>query len=435
MSRISEITPELFLPVSIENNDSELYIDGPDCLSMLLREIKRARHYIHIQVMLFYSDEAGFKIAEALAEKAKEGVEVRVMSDSDMSNIVRAIEKYRSSGTSNFSDIKNIFSAAGVKFVASDKESYKIWNWDQKRADLLNKGVPEEFLVMQDAIQEGIKLNANVFDHRKVFIFDGEKAVVTGLNIGNKYLYEQNPAEADSSNIGELWHDGAILLKGPCCTTLNKHFASKWLVRGGDLFDYQKHYRSKDSYGTDTCTIYSYFPGMEVNHIRDYYLQKIKKCEGNFIIENPYINDELFCQELASLEKEQADKIILINPYKAKGNDYFQNESAIKCRMWEPCEKGVTLYSYNKRMTHWKIALDVAAEEVFLGSYNLNHRSAFHDFELNVLVESKQLSAKVKEMLDNDISESSKINHKDEIYRHPNRHPSCFLLSVTDYFE
>ena len=63
--------------------------------------------------MLFYSDTAGFKIARALAAKAKEGVEVRVMSDYQMSFVVRTIEKVRSSGTSNFSDLKDILQKSG----------------------------------------------------------------------------------------------------------------------------------------------------------------------------------------------------------------------------------------------------------------------------------------------------------------------------------
>lgn len=99
--------------------------------------------------------------------------------------------------------------------------------------------------------------------------------------------------------------------------------------------------------------------------------------------------NELFWQELSQLKTEQAKKIIHFNPYKAKGNDYAQNVSAIKCRMREPYRRGVSFYSYEKRMTHWKLALDVDASELFYGSYNLNHRSGLHDFEMNVLVESK----------------------------------------------
>lgn len=433
MTNYKSLAPELFSPVRSEDNKTELFNDGPECLAMLLREIKKAKHYIHFQVMLFYSDEAGFKVARALAEKSKEGVDVRVMSDSGMSKLVRLIEKFRSSGTSDFSDLKQLFTQSGVKFVASDKESYRLYNWPKKRIELKKKGVPEKFLIMQDAIQKGILINASVLDHRKLLVFDGERAVVTGLNIGNKYLYEQQPGEEEQAP-GEYWHDGAVLIHGPCASVLNRQFASKWMVRGGDVFEYHKHFRTKEKYGTDVCTIYGFFPGMEENHIRNYYLKKIQECQGKLILENPYINDDIFWEKLSNLEEAQAEKISIINPYKAKGNDYFQNTSAIRCKMWKPAKKGVSFYAFNKRMTHWKIALDLANSEVFMGSYNLNNRSAFHDFELNVLVESKELAQKVKEMLDYDMSQSTKITNADEFYKNPKRHLSCFLLNMTEYF-
>lgn len=72
---------------------------------------------------------------------------------------------------------------------------------------------------------------------------------------------------------------------------------------------------------------------------------------------------------------------------------------------------------------------------MFVGSYNLNHRSAMHDFELNVLVESKQLAEKVKKMLEDDMAKSSKITDAEEFYQHPKMHPSCLLLKATEYFE
>lgn len=429
-----QVSKKVFQPVRSKNNSTELFIDGPEILSMLLDQIKKTKHFIHVQVMLFYSDDAGFKIAKALADRVEEGVEVRVMSDSEMSTIVRAIEKYRSSGTSNFDALKKLFSDTGVKFVSSDEETYWFPKWDEKREKLKEKGVPEEFLEMQDMIQDGISWDLNVFDHRKLMVFDGESAVVTGSNIGNKYLYDHEPAPEDKKD-GHFWHDGAVLIHGPCASVLNKHFASKWMVRGGDVFDYTKHFRSKEEYGEDTCTVYEFFPGMKENHIRNWYLEKVKTCKGDLIIENPYINDGEFWDILSRLDKEQAEKITVINPYGAEGNDYVQNVSAIKCRMWKPFKNGINFYAYNKRMTHWKIALYEETSEVFIGSYNLNHRSALHDFEMNVLIESPELAGKVKEMLKNDMEDSKRITELKEFHEHPRLHASCLLLDITEYFE
>ena len=207
------------------------------------------------------------------------------------------------------------------------------------------------------------------------------------------------------------------------------------MVRGGDVFDYKTHFRTKEIYGTDRCTVFNNFPGMRKNMIRDWYFKKLQECKGDLIIENPYINDEKFWNILSDLPKKQAEKINIINPYKAKGNDYLQNESAIKCRMYKPFQQGIHFFAFEKRMTHWKIALDIAASEVFIGSYNLNHRSALHDFEMNVLIESEELSGKVQDMLKQDMGEARKITEENEFYSHPKLHSSCLLLDITDYFE
>ncbi len=86
-------------------------------------------------------------------------------------------------------------------------------------------------------------------------------------------------------------------------------------------------------------------------------------------------------------------------------------------------------------MSHWKIALDVAAEEVFHGSYNLNNRSALHDFELNISVKSKPLARKVKQLLEADMQASTRIEDAGEFYKYPLLHLSCYSQEITDFFE
>lgn len=103
--------------------------------------------------------------------------------------------------------------------------------------------------------------------------------------------------------------------------------------------------------------------------------------------------------------------------------------------MWEPFLRGVSFYDYSKVMSHWKIALDVDSEEIFYGSYNLNCRSALHDFELNVAVKNSQLAAKVKGILEADIVDSIKINSKKEFYKYPKLHISCYKEDSLGFFQ
>jgi len=74
-------------------------------------------------------------------------------------------------------------------------------------------------------------------------------------------------------------------------------------------------------------------------------------------------------------------------------------------------KKGVRFYDYSECgiFSHWKILVDCEAFTVFHGSSNLNTRSAKHDFELNVLVKSKDLFKEIKQQLQFDINSSKQI--------------------------
>ena len=62
-------------------SDITIYTNGTDKFHDLLQEIAKATHHIHIQYYIFCDDEVGNKVKKLLIEKAKEGVEVRVLYD------------------------------------------------------------------------------------------------------------------------------------------------------------------------------------------------------------------------------------------------------------------------------------------------------------------------------------------------------------------
>jgi cardiolipin synthase A/B len=425
-------------PMPVPGNQAEVFVDGPRCLAMILAEIAKAQHYIHLQMMLFFSDGVGCEIAKALARKAQEGVSVRVMADGDVtaSGYLGSLGA-DSSGDADFSKVSRLIEEAGGKVIDTREESYWEWEWGDKRDSLRDAGVPEEFLAIQDLVQDDVQANWNVTDHRKFIVIDGVTSIVGSLNIGRNYLYTnpltQNGLPADRKQ----WHDGCLRLRGPISSALNKHFASTWMVRGGDVFDFTEHHRSQQVYGTDLCTPFVSFPGNPTNPIRDYFINLVRYAEGPITIENPYIIDQTFWKTLATLDEEQGGKISLINSISGEVNDHPSSETSIKCNMWGPFKRGVSLYDYARgylRMSHWKIAVDAATSTVMHGSYNLNYRSALHDFELCVLVQSATLAAKVGEILQADKNISTRISDIEEFYEQPGEVTECLLLEVIDWF-
>ena len=68
--------------VLTDNNDIRIYTDGHEKFRALIDEMRQARRYIHVQYYIIRNDELWQAIEKVLIEKAREGVEVRVLFDS-----------------------------------------------------------------------------------------------------------------------------------------------------------------------------------------------------------------------------------------------------------------------------------------------------------------------------------------------------------------
>ena len=65
----------------VPGNKVDLLIDGPDTYRAMLEAIAQARQWIHFENYIIRSDAAGWRFAELLARRAREGVHVRVLYD------------------------------------------------------------------------------------------------------------------------------------------------------------------------------------------------------------------------------------------------------------------------------------------------------------------------------------------------------------------
>lgn len=67
--------------VFTEDNSVDVITDGRDKFQRLLNDIAKAKDHIHLQYYIYKGDELGKKLRDALIQKAKEGVQVRVLYD------------------------------------------------------------------------------------------------------------------------------------------------------------------------------------------------------------------------------------------------------------------------------------------------------------------------------------------------------------------
>jgi len=244
---------------------------------------------------------------------------------------------------------------------------------------------------------------------------------IGSLNIGQEYIYHTPLTKVDGNPHGipadpKQWHDGMFHIAGSqFARSLNRLFASQWQVLGGDIYNWKSEkYNPKTNKiaGTDMCALFICFPGNPRNIIQSYFCEIVKYSPRPILIENPYIIDKTFWNALKKLEAVQASKITVINPYTK--NDHPINAASIRQHLLDPMTKGLKYYDYSKgkRFSHWKIMIVAGSNIIFHGSYNLNTRSAVHDFEANVLVKSEELYKEVDALLFADIAISAPIDPK-----------------------
>ena len=65
----------------VPGNKVELLFDGPQVYPAMLERIAAAEHWIHLDNYIIRGDRTGRQFVDALAERARSGVRVRVLTD------------------------------------------------------------------------------------------------------------------------------------------------------------------------------------------------------------------------------------------------------------------------------------------------------------------------------------------------------------------
>lgn len=393
----------------VHQNKAELAMDGEKCLRTLLDLIGSAKNYIHLVSFLFFNDEAGQLVADAICAKARAGVKVRVMfSRSSVEAGVSEDNAFKGCKTRhNAKALIDKLLEAGAQFVDVRPLDLRP---EVNLSELQQKGIPKAWIDEQIQIDEDHYVDKNHTDHRKLVVVDGKSCAIMSLGIGNEYL---NTPEIQEKY--PTWHEGLTKITGGSAVVLGEHFAKRWILSGGDIFDFGNEFYSPKAVptGFDSIRFLGCHPSAYnekgfCNRLQKLYAHDLLAiAQREFWVENPYVLDKMIFghwQKILAAHKNK--KVHLIRPHQ-KLNDYplSQNKYLGKAIEWafskqdeELLEAGVSIYEYCKKFSHLKIAVvdDWLATH---GSYNLTYRSSQQDLELNVLIESKDYARAVKKFV------------------------------------
>ena len=329
-----------------DNSETEFLPSGEEFFEHLTEELKKAEKYIFIEFFIIEEGIMWNTILEILKEKAKQGLDVRVIYD-DFGCVTRLPHNYN-----------KILEGYGIK------------------CSVFNPYIPI------------MSFRLNNRNHRKITVIDGKTAYTGGVNLADEYI---NAVE----RFGH-WRDSMVEIKGDAVWSLTVMFLSMWGYLRKNDENYQD-FRPDDYDISEECHGYVQpfdDSPLDNEHVSEtVYLNLINQAEKYIYIETPYlIIDNKMMVALTSASKRGVDVRILTPFIPDKWYAFAVTQSNYE----ELMEVGVSVYQYTPGFNHGKTFV-VDDEYAVVGTINLDFRSLYLHFECGVWMYNTASVHKVKE--------------------------------------
>ena len=340
-----------------EGNGMDICSDGYTMIQSLLKAIGSARHHIHIQFYIFEDDAVGHLVRDALMDKAREGIEVRVLYD--------------------------------------DVGCWKVPHtfYDEMR----EAGIETRSFLKVRFPRFTSKVNYR--NHRKVVIVDGETGFIGGMNIAERYLKGVSWG---------VWKDVMIRIKGKAVYGLQTSFLVDWYATDHSLITSSRYFPKMEDNGDSLIQIATSDPVGKWKDIMQGLLLVIASARKYIYIQTPYLlPTESILVALKTAALAGVDVRIMI----PERSDSRLVHWGTKSYLAELMEAGVKIYCYQRGFLHSKLVVSDDSLAT-VGSTNMDFRSFEHNFEVNAFLYDCTSVLKLKEIFLSDQKDARLIQQK-----------------------
>lgn len=342
-------------------NAVEVFTDGSHKFERLIEDLRAARKSINLQYYIFEDDAIGRRVADILIDKARQGLEVRLMYD----------------------------------HVGSISVSNKFF----KR--LCDAGVQAAPFFRVTFPQLATRINWR--NHRKVCVIDGEVGYIGGMNVADRYL--------DGGKKFDVWRDTHVRVTGPVLAALQYSFAVDWNFMSGELIENSISADAAAGNALDAISgvgaqLLTSGPTSQWPNIEMAFHKAIANAQRRVYIQTPYfLPTEGLLKALQSAALSHVDVRIMMPQH----SDSRLLTLASASYIGECLRAGIKFYLYKPGMLHAKMMI-VDDELVTIGSTNFDFRSFETNFESNMFFYSKELAAKMLDVFRADQQQCERIN-------------------------
>ena len=314
-------------------NEVKTYISGEKKFQDLIKDIRSAKSFIHIEYYIFRFDDLGKAIIDELKSKVDEDVEVRLLVDGMGSKNLKQKE---------------------IRYI---------------------KSLGIKFSIFFPGAFPRINTRINYRNHRKIVIIDGEIGYVGGFNVGNEYV--------NRGHQFKFSRDTHFKVKVLAVNELYIRFILDWDYASNENFDnIIKYFPKPKEYGRVGMQIVSSGPDHMDEYIKIAYMKIINNARKYVYIQTPYlVPDEPILEALRISALSGVDVRIIV-PDKP---DHFFMEWVLSANIANLIDYGVKIYRYNNGFIHSKtiVSDDIVSS---IGTANMDNRSFRLNFEVNAFI-------------------------------------------------
>ncbi|MFI5938870.1 phosphatidylserine/phosphatidylglycerophosphate/cardiolipin synthase family protein [Streptomyces uncialis] len=329
--------------------------NGDEIFAAMLAGIRSAEHTVDMMTFVYWKGDIACQFAQALAERARAGVRVRLLLDGFGSRLID-------------SEQLDAMERAGVQVA-----------WFRKPLYL-----------------SPFKQNHRC--HRKVLVVDEETAFTGGVGIAEEWC-------GDARNENE-WRDTHVKVRGPAVDGIAAAFAQNWAECHDELFDDRDRFIAHSPQGDAIVQVVRGSASFGWQDMQTLIRVMLESAEERFRLATAYFSPDAYFIELlcATARRGVEVEILLPGPHTDKrvcqlaGQQYYEDLTAC----------GVKIYQYQPTMMHAKV-ITVDHVAALIGSTNFNRRSLDHDEEVMLAVLDQEFTATLDEHFEADVAASELI--------------------------
>jgi len=338
-----------------EGNRVDVLCNGVQIFPPMLAAIRAAKRTINLEFYIYWDGEVGRQFAEALAERARAGVQVKVILDSV--------------GSATMSqNLIDFLTRNGI-----DLEWYHPLRW---------------YTISR----------FNHRTHRKLLIVDGRVGFSGGVGIADSWL-----GDADSR---DHWRETVVRVEGPVVTQMQFAFMDNWVKSRGELLTGLDYFPSVEPAGHHLTQVIKSSPSEGSSTVKLLYTISIVSAAKSIYISNAYfLPDKDTLRALEGAVRRGVDvRVIVPGEY----TDVPIVRQASRLHYEVLLRRGIRIFEYQPTMMHAKtMVVDGAWSTV--GSSNFDERSFRLNDEVNVNIFDEGIAGQMETMFFEDLARSREI--------------------------